>query len=99
MTEAAFNEIIHPANRLQICAVLAAAEATAFSTVQEALGVSDSVLSKHVKVLRQAGYVTVAKKTTTSRLRTWLSLTADGRRALAGHLAALRDIARLAETR
>ncbi len=34
----------------QICAILAAADSMAFSAVQETLGVSDSVLSKQVKI-------------------------------------------------
>ncbi|MFD5734586.1 MULTISPECIES: transcriptional regulator [Streptomyces] len=98
MSEARFDEIIHPANRLQICAILAAADSMAFSAIQETLGVSDSVLSKQVKILQRAGYLTVAKKTSNSHLRTWLSLTPSGRKALAGHLAELRRIADLADS-
>ncbi|TJZ54575.1 MarR family transcriptional regulator [Streptomyces piniterrae] len=96
MSEPAFDEVLHPANRLRICAMLAAADSVAFSTIQEALGISDSVLSKQVKILQQSGYLAVAKKTSNSRARTWLSLTPTGRKALAGHLAELRRIAELA---
>ncbi|WP_310726703.1 transcriptional regulator [Streptomyces sp. N2A] len=98
MTEARFDEIIHPANRLQICAILAASDSMAFSAVQETLGISDSVLSKQVKILQRAGYLTVTKKTSNSHLRTWLSLSSSGREALAGHLAELRRIADLADS-
>jgi DNA-binding MarR family transcriptional regulator len=64
--------------------------------VREALDVSDSVPSKQVKILQEAGYVGVRKSPRDSRTRTWLSLTDTGRRALDGHLAELRRIAELA---
>ncbi len=98
MSEARFDEIIHPANRLQMCAVLAAVDSMAFAAVQETLGISDSALSKQAKIIQQAGYLTVAKKSSNSHLRTWLSLTSSGREALAGHLAELRRIASLADS-
>ncbi|MFG2678570.1 transcriptional regulator [Streptomyces sp. NPDC048392] len=96
MTAPAFDEIIHPYNRLQICAMLSSVESMAFSEVRDALGVSDSVLSKQVKVLQEAGYLRVVKETQNSRLRAWLELAPAGRRALAGHLAQLRSIAEAA---
>ncbi|MEU9924776.1 transcriptional regulator [Streptomyces griseoluteus] len=91
------NEVIHQAHRLQICAMLAAVEALEFSVVRDALGISDSVLSKQMKVLQAAGYATVKKVPTNSRTHTWLALTPVGREALADHLTELRRIAALAE--
>ena len=67
-----------------------------FATVRDALQVSDSVLSKHVKTLHDAGYVTVTKTPANARMRTWLALTSAGRHAFDGHLAELRRIANLA---
>lgn len=93
-----FDEVVHAPNRLQICAMLAAVEALNFATVRQALSISDSVLSKHVKVLADAGYVHTSKTPHGSRTRTWLSLTDAGRAALEGHLAELRRIAALATT-
>jgi DNA-binding MarR family transcriptional regulator len=87
-----FNHLVHAPNRLRICAVLAAVSTAEFSTVREALGVADSVLSKHVAVLHDAGYVEVHKSTCASRVRTSLSLTSAGRAAYEGHIAALRAI-------
>jgi DNA-binding MarR family transcriptional regulator len=55
--------------------------------------VSDSVLSKHVRQLEEAGYVTVHKATVASRQRTSLSLTTAGRQAFDAHVAELRRIA------
>ncbi|WP_411140303.1 transcriptional regulator [Streptomyces sp. x-80] len=97
MTDAAFDEVIHAPNRLRICTTLAAVDAMEFSVVRDALKVSDSVLSKHVKVLQAASYVTVTKVRGSSHPRTWLALTSEGRRALAGHIAELRRIVETAQ--
>lgn len=91
-----FDELIHAPNRLQICAMVAQVEALEFATVREALAVSDSVLSKHLRVLTEAGYVRTSKTPHGSRTRTWISLTEAGRTALDGHLAELRRIAAMA---
>ena len=94
MTAAApqFDTVIHAPNRLQICALLAAVDSAEFATVRDSVGVSDSVLSKHVATLQEAGYVTVRKATVSSRVRTWLALTKDGRAAFDAHVAELRRI-------
>ena len=98
MIEPVFDELIHAPNRLRICAMLAAVDSAEFSTVRDALEFADSVLSKHVKALQTAGYVTVTKTSGRSPRSTWLVLTPEGRRALAGHLAELRRISDLAES-
>jgi DNA-binding MarR family transcriptional regulator len=87
-----FDEIVHAPNRLQICAVLAAVDSADFATVREGLGVADSVLSKHIRVLHEAGYIEVHKATFASRVRTSLTLTEAGRAAYDGHVVALRAI-------
>lgn len=97
MSDAAFDEVIQAPNRLQICGMLAAVDALEFAVVREALDVSDSVLSKHLKVLQGASYVEVRKVRGGSYPRTWISLTPQGRRAVAGHLAELRRIVGMAE--
>lgn len=91
-----FNELIHAPNRLQICAMLAPVEALDFATVRQALDVSDSVLSKHLRVLTDAGYLRTTKSPHASRTRTWITLTDTGRGALDAHLAELRRIAAMA---
>ena len=88
-----FDAVIHPPPRLQICGLLAAVDSMDFAAVRDAVDVSDSVLSKHVKQLEEAGYVRVHKATRASRVRTSLSLTADGRSAFEAHVAELRRIA------
>ena len=91
-TGARFDEIVHAPNRLQICAILSALSSADFATVRDALAVSDSVLSKHVRVLQEAGYIDVHKATCASRVRTSLSLSKTGRAAYEGHVAALQAI-------
>jgi len=74
-------------------ALLAAADRVDFSFVRDHVEVSDSVLSKQMSALEQAGYIKVKKGFVGKRPRTWLSLTGEGRRVFNRHLAALREIA------
>ena len=97
-TEPAFDEVIHAPNRLQVAAMLAPVEALEFATVRDTLGISDSTLSKHVKILADTGYVQISKTRHGSRTRTWLTLTTTGHIALDRHLAELRRIAAMATT-
>jgi DNA-binding MarR family transcriptional regulator len=87
-----FDEIIHAPLRLRITSMLSVAAAE-FAVVRDQLGVSDSVLSKHVRTLEEAGYVVVTKATVAGRVRTRLALSAAGMRAFNGHVAALRQLA------
>lgn len=87
------NELIHAPVRFSIMAALAAADQAEFGFVRDTVEVSDSVLSKQVAQLETAGFVHVRKGYVGKRPRTWLSLTAAGRRAFTDHLDALREIA------
>ena len=90
--EPRFDGVVHAPPRLQICGLLAAVDTMEFAAVRDTVGVSDSVLSKHVKQLEEAGYVKVGKATIASRQRTSLALTRAGRAAFAAHVAELRRI-------
>jgi DNA-binding MarR family transcriptional regulator len=92
MPQAFLDPVIHAALRLQICAPLAAAESLDFASLRASLDVSESVLSKHIKVLEAAGYLAVRKAASDGRQRTWLALTTVGRDAFAAHAAALRSL-------
>lgn len=88
-----FDELIHAPHRLRICALLVSVDSAEFGMVRDHLGVADSVLSKHLKVLADAGYVKLAKPTGVGgKVRTWVSLTRAGRTAFEGHLEALRGM-------
>lgn len=86
--------VLHPPARLQIAGVLAKVSEAEFAKLREITGVADSVLSKHLSALGEAGYVKLKKATLDGRQRTWVSLTGAGRKAFAGHLAALQELAR-----
>jgi DNA-binding MarR family transcriptional regulator len=87
-----FDDLIHAPYRLRICAMLAATNAVEFGTLRDALGVSDSVLSKHLTPLNAAGYIQTARGTGSARRRLWVSLTPEGRSAFAAHVRALQSI-------
>ena len=84
-----FDEVIHSPLRLAICAFLNPVEAAEFAVVRESLGITDSALSKQVRLLTDAGYL-ASQKSPGRRPRTWLSLTARGRAAFAAHVENLR---------
>ena len=90
--EPLFDDVVHARHRLAICALLNDVDAVSFATVRETLEVNDYVVSKHVKVLAEAGYVETRKSRDLGRSQTWLHLTEDGRAAYLGHLAALREM-------
>lgn len=92
MTKAQFDAVIHAPNRLQICAFLNPLEDAEFQTLRDELNVSDSVLSKHLKQLEEAGYVKFRKGAMNGRQRMWASLTKKGRRAFAAHVQELQRI-------
>lgn len=81
-----------PPARLKLTTMLAAVSEAEFATVRDALGVSDSVLSKHAAALEDAGYLRRRKGVHRGRRTTWLALTAAGRTALRRHVSALRAL-------
>jgi DNA-binding transcriptional ArsR family regulator len=87
-----FDELIHPATKLSIVALLAAADAADFAFVRDKLGLSDSALSKQLSTLEEAGYVTIDRPLSRRRRRVRARLTPLGRPRFAGHVAALREI-------
>jgi len=92
-----FDEVIHAPLRLQICAMLSPVRWLPFADIRDSLGISDSVLSKHLATLADAGYVDVSRVRTDARSRRKVTLTKLGRTALRGHLQALQAIAAAAE--
>ena len=87
------DELIHQPVRFSIVATLAASSEAEFGFVRDTVQISDSVLSKHVTLLEDAGYVHVKKGYVGKRPRTWLRLTPAGQAAFTAHLTALRAIA------
>ncbi|MES3046543.1 MULTISPECIES: transcriptional regulator [Sphingomonas] len=87
------DPLIHPPARLQLMALLADVTEMEFGIARDVLGVSDSVLSKHLAQLGDAGYIELRKATVNTRQRTWIVATAAGRKAFKGHVAALQALA------
>ena len=88
-----FDTILHPPARLQIAAVLAQAQEAEFAMLRNITGASDSVMSKHLAAMAEAGYVKLRKAASDGRQRTWASLTSSGRAAFRRHVSALEKLA------
>jgi DNA-binding MarR family transcriptional regulator len=89
---AELDPLINPPSRLMLMTMLTAVSEAEFAVVRDRLGVSDSVLSKHVSALAAADYVSSRKGVHQGRRTTWLSLTRTGRKALDAHVTALRAL-------
>lgn len=93
-----FDEVVHAPARLRIAGVLRRGAELEFAVLRDTLGLTDTNLSKNLRVLTDAGYVSVRKERSPARADarrlTWVTLTPDGRRAVEAHLAALAEIAR-----
>lgn len=88
----ALDDLLVHGVRFSIVAAVAQACELDFGFVRDTLDVSDSVLSRQVSQLEEAGYVRVRKGYVGKRPRTWLSCTARGKKAFAKHVAALNAI-------
>ena len=98
------NPIIHPINRLKICAALNAAGAyegevryeMRFGTLRDATQLSDATLSKQLTALEEAGYITRFREYGSTRQKdtVWVTLTKEGRAAFLTHMDALEALAR-----
>lgn len=86
------DAVLESGVRLSIVAALEGVDRADFRSVQDAVQISDSALSKQLARLEAAGYVTIGKERAARYARTWLALTPSGRAALATHLNALRRI-------
>lgn len=89
---AGLDEVIHSPLRLSIMAALRPVTRMEFRLLRDTVEASDSLLSKHIAVPEQSGYVVVHKGYVGKRPRTWLSLSDGGRTAFAGYVDALRTL-------
>ena len=78
--------------RLGILASLAALSRADFAHLKRELNVTDGNLGRHLEVLEGAGLVQITRRPEGQRQRTWIAITAAGRKALRRELAALRRI-------
>lgn len=87
-----FEPLLQAPVRLQMMAVLAQAQEAEFGRLKAITASSDSVMSKHLAALAEAGLVKLRKAAVDGRQRTWAALTRAGRRAFDDHVAALQRI-------
>ena len=93
------DETVHQRVRLGILAVLSEAAECTFTRLRDDLELTDGNLSRHLRILEDAGLVAVRKGYDGRRPCTWLKLTRAGRRALRDEVAALeRLVARIRGT-
>ncbi len=85
------RHLLAPA-RLKLTTMLTAVTEVEFAVLRDRLDVSDSVLSKHLATLADAGYVRSRKGTYEGRRTTWVALSPTGRKVLSNHVAVLREI-------
>ena len=88
------DELIHAPVRLSIVAALAAVDRMDFRLLRDTVEVSDSLLSKHLTALENAGYVEIGKGRLGRRTQTWILLTAAGAAAFDGYQQVLQLIIR-----
>lgn len=97
------DPVIHPINRLRICAALKAGGATdgtvrkemKFAHLRELTDLSDATLSKQLTALEEHGYITRFREYGSSRAKdtVWVTLTGAGLAAYDAHIEALRQLA------
>lgn len=92
MTLDGLDPVLTPPKRLACMGAVAAADNVDFSFLAEYLGLSDSDLSKQLKALVEADYLTATKTGKGASRRTWLTITDLGRKALATHTAELQQM-------
>lgn len=89
---ARLNDTVHQRVRLGILSILDVAGEAEFTYLRQVLELSDGNLNRHLAVLCEAGYVETRRVSSPRRARTWVSITAAGRRALRDELEDLRRI-------
>ncbi len=86
------DEVIHQRTRLAIMAALAGVSGLDFLELRAQLGLTDGNLSAHLASLERAGYAKVTKDFKGRKPHTSVSVTAKGRKALAGYVSLLQGI-------
>jgi len=92
VSDARLDPLVHAPRRLAAMAILASSQSVEFTFLRDHLQVSDSVLSKHMKLLQEAGYVKVVKRGRGRGASTWYRVTSAGREAFDAHVAYLQSL-------
>jgi DNA-binding MarR family transcriptional regulator len=95
MTEDGLDPLIHAPARLRIVvtlATLAPGDTLSFTRLQDIIGLTPGNLITHLRKLEDARYVRMDKSGAGVNAVTAVSLTSDGRAALANYSATLRSL-------
>jgi DNA-binding MarR family transcriptional regulator len=88
------DRVIHEKGRLPIMSLLAATPELSFTELRDTLKMTDGNLSVHIKILQEAGFVSVTKSYRNQRPLTTCAMTSAGRRAFATYIDLLEQIVR-----
>ena len=86
------DDDVHQRVRLGILASLSGLAKADVKHLKTTLGVTDGNLGRHLQALEEAGLVAQTKTTGNGRPRTWVKITAKGRRALRDEIRALQRL-------
>ena len=92
------DEVVHQRVRLGILAIAHEARRVEFGYLRVQLDLTAGNLSKHLSVLETAGLIDIEKGYEGKRGRTWITLTPDGRSALAEEVGRLKVLIARIET-
>ncbi len=95
MTSGELDPLIHVPARLKIVATLAAlpsGSALSFTRLQDMIGLTPGNLLIHLRKLEDAGYLSTEKTGNGAASKTTVTLTGQGRAALAAYTRTLRDL-------
>lgn len=95
MTEHPIHDLdddVHQRVRLGILAALTGLTRADVAHLRRELALTDGNLGRHLEVLGDSGFVKLTRDTAQARARTWVSITAKGKKALRKELDALRKI-------
>lgn len=88
---------VHQRIRLGVLALLSGVTRADFTHLKATLGTTDGNLGQHLRVLEDAGLVTLTKDTAGRRGKTWARITRKGRAALQREIQALKEIVAIVE--
>jgi len=89
------DRVIHERARLSVLTSLARyPKGLRFADLKSLCGLTDGNLSRHLQVLQEAGFVTVAKGVEQNRPQTTCRLTTDGHRRYVEYLSVLEQVVR-----
>ncbi|WP_422734831.1 transcriptional regulator [Micromonospora sp. WMMD558] len=92
------DDVVHQRVRLGILTIAHEARRVEFGYLRTQLELTAGNLSQHLSVLETAGLIEVEKGYTGRRGRTWITLTAAGRTALADEIGRLKLLIARVET-